>query len=344
MSKQFRIAVIGAGVMGRDHIRYIGNEERAVLAGIADPMPAAAELAQSLGVPFFEDHKKMMDELKPDGVIIASPNKLHIPQGYDALERGIPTLIEKPISDDLDEAREYARAVEAKGLPVLVGQHRRHNPMVQKAKEIISAGMLGQIVSVSLHYMIYKPDNYYDIEWRRRKGAGPILVNMVHDVDLMRYLIGEITELQAMIANKARGFEVEDTAVVNMRFDTGTIGSITLSDAGVSPWSWEATARENPFFAPESGDCYYIAGTKAGLTLPQLKLWHYKGINSWSEPLACEKQAVKPGLPHVLQLKHFCDVLEGKAKPIVTPDDAIRSVAALTAIKTAAEQGGTYTL
>lgn len=340
MSKKHRIAVVGAGVMGRDHIKYITNEERAELAAIADPMPAAKELADSLGVPFFEDHKAMMTQVKPDGVIIASPNKLHIPQAYDALELGIPTLIEKPISDDLDEAREYAKAAESKGLPVLVGQHRRHNPYVQKAKEIISSGRLGHIVAISLHYLIYKPDNYYDVEWRRKKGAGPILVNMVHDIDLMRYLIGEIVQIQAMTANKARGFEVEDTAVVNVRFDNGTIGSITLSDAGVSPWNWETTARENPFFRPETDDAYYIAGTKGGLTMPQLKLWSYEGVNSWNEPLACYKQAVTPALPHVMQLKHFCDVLDGKAKPIVPPSDAIRSVATLTAIKTAAEDGG----
>lgn len=89
-------------------------------------------------------------------------------------------------------------------------------------------------MAISLHYLLYKPDNYYDIEGgAKRRGAdsrqhGPRF-------DLMRYLIGEIVKIQVMTANKARGFEVEDTAVVNVRFDNGTIGSITLSDAGVSP-------------------------------------------------------------------------------------------------------------
>lgn len=345
MSKQNRIAVIGAGVMGRDHIKYIGNEERATLAAISDPMPAAKELAASLGVPYFADHKEMLDGVELDGVIIASPNKLHIPQAYDTLERNIPTLIEKPVSDDLDAAREFAKAAEAKGTPMLVGQHRRHNPYVKRAKEIISSGELGHIVAVSMHYLIYKPDNYYDIEWRRKKGAGPILVNMVHDIDLLRYLVGEIVEIQAMTANKARGFEVEDTAVVNLRLENGTIVSITLSDAGVSPWNWETTSRENPFFLPQTDDAYYFAGTKGGLTLPQCKYWKYdKGLNSWNEPMGCHLQAVTPALPHVMQLKHFCDVVEGKAKPIVPPADAIKSVAALTAIHKAAADGGTIKL
>ena len=74
---------------------------------------------------------------------------------------------------------------------MLVVQHRRHNPFVQKAKQIIEGGELGRLTVSSLHYMIYKNDEYFDVEWRRMKGAGPILVNLVHDVDLLRYLLGE---------------------------------------------------------------------------------------------------------------------------------------------------------
>ncbi len=86
--------------------------------------------------------------------------------------------------------------------------------------------------------MIYKNDEYFDVEWRRKKGAGPILVNLVHDVDLLRYLLGEPVAVQGMQSSAARGFETEDSAVVNVRFADGALASMTISDATASPWNW----------------------------------------------------------------------------------------------------------
>lgn len=99
------------------------------------------------------------------------------------------------IADAFEGARATAKAA---GVPVLVGQHRRHNPFVKKAKQIIESGALGKLTVSSFHYMIYKNDEYFDVEWRRKKGAGPILVNLVHDIDLLRYLLGEPVAIQGM--------------------------------------------------------------------------------------------------------------------------------------------------
>ena len=117
--------------------------------------------------------------------------------------------------------------------------------------------------------MIYKNDEYFDVEWRRKKGAGPILVNLVHDVDLLRYLLGEPVAVQGMQSSAARGFETEDSAVVNVRFADGALASMTISDATASPWNWEATAREDPQYRPFDADAYFIGGTKGALSLPR---------------------------------------------------------------------------
>ena len=340
MTEQLKLAVVGAGAMGRDHIRYIQDDPGATLAAIADPTDEAHALADSLGVPWFADCEEMARAGGLDGVVIASPNHLHLANARTALAHGIPALVEKPISDDLDDARAFAAEARESGVPVLVGQHRRHNPKARRAKEIIESGALGTIVAVSVHYGIYKPDGYFDIPWRRQKGAGPILVNMVHDVDMLRFLFGEPVAVQGMAANRARGFEVEDTAVVNVRFADGTLGSITLSDAAASPWNWESTSRENPFFAPFDTDAYHIMGTKGSLSMPQLKLFtHDGGVSDWTKPFVCEIQGVREGLPHRLQLKHFLEVIHGEATPLVTPEDAIKSLEVLNAIKRAADEG-----
>lgn len=338
-SKPLRIAIAGAGAMGQNHIRMVNEEPRTSLVAIADPAPQAQVLADRNEVPLFTDVESMLDEVKPDGIIIASPNSLHIPNAYVALSRSVPALIEKPLSDNTDTARRFVEDVNNSDVKFLVGQHRRHNPRVRAAKNIIESGVLGRLVTISLHYMVYKPDNYFDVEWRRQEGAGPILVNMVHDVDLLRHLIGEPSEIQALSSSSTRGFKTEDSAVANIRFDNGALGSITLSDASVSPWNWEATSREDPFYSPFNADAFLISGTKGALTLPRLHMYSYDGESSWTKPLNCEIKGVKDAQPHSEQLKHFCDVIEGKAEPLVTPEDALRTLEALNLIKEAAKSG-----
>ena len=256
-----RIAVIGAGAMGRNHIRFVTEEPEAELVAIADAFEGARATAEAAGVPFYTDPAQMMDEIKPEAVIIATPNDLHLGVAREAVKRNIVPLVEKPISNDLEDAQAFAAEAETAGVPVLVGQHRRHNPFVNKAKEIIESGELGKLTVSSFHYMIYKNDEYFDVEWRRKKGAGPILVNLVHDVDLLRYLLGEPVAVQGMQSSAARGFETEDSAVVNVRFADGALASMTISDATASPWNWEATAREDPQYRPFDADAYFIGGT-----------------------------------------------------------------------------------
>lgn len=334
-----RIAVIGAGGMGRNHIRFVQDEPEAELVAIADAFEGAKATADAAGVPFFTDSSVMMDQVKPDAVIIATPNGLHLPIAREAVRRHIPALVEKPISDDLADAERFAAEAEKAGVPVLVGQHRRHNPFVRKAKEIIDAGALGQLTVSSFHYMIYKNDEYFDVEWRRKKGAGPILVNLVHDVDLMRYLLGEPTAIQGMQSSAARHFETEDSAVVNVRFANGALASMTISDATAAPYNWEATSREDPQYRPYDTDAILIGGTKGSLSLPRLHLTTYDGASSWHKPLKTDVPAVDYAQPHRMQLKHFVRVVRGEEEPLVTPADNVKTLRVLGAVKQAAETG-----
>ncbi len=334
-----RIAVVGAGAMGRNHIRFVVEEPACELVAIADAFEGARETADKAGVPFFTDPAQMMDEVKPDGIIIATPNGLHLSVAREAVSRGIVPLVEKPISDDLADAERFAAEADKAGVPVLVGQHRRHNPFVSKAKEIIDGGELGQLTVSSFHYMIYKNDEYFDVEWRRKKGAGPILVNLVHDVDLLRYLLGEPVAVQGMQSSAARGFETEDSAVINVRFANGSLASMTISDATAAPWNWEATAREDPQYRPFNADAYFIGGTKGALSLPRLQLTSYDGASSWHKPLKVDVPAVDPALPHKMQLKHFIKVVRREEAPVVTPADNVKTLRTLFAVKKAAETG-----
>ena len=103
-----RIAVIGAGAMGRNHIRFVTEEPEAELVAIADAFEGARATAEAAGVPFYTDPAQMMDEVKPEAVIIATPNDLHLGVAREAVKRNIVPLVEKPISNDLEDAQAFA--------------------------------------------------------------------------------------------------------------------------------------------------------------------------------------------------------------------------------------------
>ncbi|MFC7557311.1 Gfo/Idh/MocA family oxidoreductase [Pseudoroseomonas wenyumeiae] len=110
----------------------------------------------------------------------------------------------------------------------------------------------------------------------------------------MRYLCGEIETVQAMTGNTARGFEVEDSAAVLLRFRSGALATLTLSDAVPSPWCWDQTVGENSAFVRHEANAYRLCGTEASLEIPSLTLWRYAGARGWSEQLAREVPNIPP--------------------------------------------------
>ena len=106
-----------------------------------------------------------------------------------------------------------------------------------------------------------------------------------------------------------------------------------------SPWTWEATAREDPQYRPFDADAYFIGGTKGALSLPRLHQFSYDGASNWHKPLQMEIPAVDPALPHKMQLKHFVKVVRREVEPVVTPADNVKTLTLLNAIKEAAETG-----
>lgn len=339
-----KLAVLGAGLIGRKHCELIASFSGTELAVIIDPVPSVAELAEQYGAKwypsldaFFEADRA--DAPAIDGAVIATPNDCHAPQALRLIERKIPLLIEKPIADSAENARLIQTAAAASSIPVLVGHHRRHNPLIKKAKTLIDDGAIGRPLSVSMLCWLMKPDHYFDVDWRRRKGAGPIYINLSHDLDLLRYLLGDVVQVYAQQRHDARGYEVEDTACIMLNCDNGALATISLSDTIVAPWSWEHTAGENPAYPRTSEHAYLIGGTHGSLGLPNLSLWQAQSERSWWQPMQQLKPIYGNEDPFISQLEHFTEVISGTAQPLITPDDGVANVQIIDAIKISAETG-----
>jgi predicted dehydrogenase len=339
-----KIAVMGAGLIGKRHAERVLAQQDTDLSSIIDPSSAGREFAASVGVNWSSTFAQAADSQRPDGVIVATPNQLHVENALEVVAAGIPVLVEKPIADDVDAATALVLAGEQAGIPLLVGHHRRYNPMIQMAKHILDSGKLGRLITVHGTFWVAKPDEYFDAPWRREPGAGPIFVNLVHDVDLFRYLVGEICSVHAMESNGIRQHSVEDTAVVSMRFANGVLATLSASDAVASPWSWEMTTGENPAFPQQDQFCYQIGGTHGSLGIPHIELWTNASRPDWLERLVRERIPFVPADPLVAQLGHFCDVIRGKAKPFVSGQEGLATLRVIEAIKKSALLGQTVHL
>src|SRR5262249_54864874 len=195
------------------------------LCGIADPSPAANAVAQTSGAALYPSINALIERERPDGVIVATPNKLHVENGVDCVRHGVAVLVEKPIADSVAEAMQLVDAAERARVPLLVGHHRRHSSFIECARKVVSEGALGRLVAVTGAALFYKPDGYFDeAPWRREPGGGPILINMIHEVDDLRALCGEIVAVQAMASNATRAHVVEDTVAVTLQFANDALG------------------------------------------------------------------------------------------------------------------------
>ena len=166
-----KIAVIGAGVIGRTHIETLGRTEGMRLSAIVDPMEAGARLAEELGVAAFREPGDLLKAGVADAVVVATPNESHVPISTRFLDANIPVLLEKPVANTIEEGRQLEEAVARTGVPLLVGHHRRHNPIIKTAKKAIDNGDIGDLVTAVVNSTLTKPSDYF-VAWRIAQGTG----------------------------------------------------------------------------------------------------------------------------------------------------------------------------
>ncbi|MER0236702.1 Gfo/Idh/MocA family oxidoreductase [Fulvimarina sp. MAC8] len=341
MARDTNLAVVGAGLIGRRHCAAIAMADGVSLSALVDPAPEASGVASALGVPWFRSLPELIAAGAAEGVILATPNTLHAEGTEACVEAGLPVLVEKPIFTDLGVGLAILDRAEVRGVPVAVGHHRRHNPLIKRARQAIEEGDLGRIVAVQATAWFMKPETYFEVDWRREKGAGPVYLNLIHDIELLLHLCGPICDVRAVESNAVRGNDVEETAVVLLTFENGALGTISASDTVVAPWSWELTARENPAYPATAETCYWIGGTHGSLSLPNLSLWTNPGERSWWEPISETKLTFGFDDPLVLQAAQFGRVVRDEEAPLVPGRDGLAALTVIEAIKRAAASGET---
>lgn len=303
-----RLLIAGIGLIGARHLAHATAMPGIEVVGVIDP-----SLRQD-DVPHFDDISAV--NVEADGIVIATPSHLHADHAEAAAARGWHMLIEKPVAHSLQAADRIIQASERAGVQTLVGHHRRHHASVARLKNLLGEGVIGTPILASMIWAMKKPDPYFQVPWRAGPDGSPVMINLVHEVDLLRFLFGDVLHVQGIGSNTHRGAARVESGAVLLGFDGGMTASIGFADTSASPYGFEAGTGENPNIATTGEDYLRICGTDGAIAFPSLTVW--SGAADWSQTPMRADYPVDTNVPLVAQLQHFCDVCAGRIGPLIS--------------------------
>jgi predicted dehydrogenase len=234
-SKQYRVAIIGTGAIAGSHITALraAGERVEIVAAVDVDEARSAEFAAKHNIPaHFASAAKMLEQVRPDLVHIATPPATHAPLIIDCLEASASVYCEKPLCASLAEFDQITKVEEHTGHFVSTVFQWRFGSAAQHLKRLIAAGELGKPLIGTCLTLWYRDLAYYAVPWRGKWATelgGPTLGHGIHLTDLFLWLFGEWTELSAMVGTLDRPIEVEDASMALVKFANGAMGSITNS-------------------------------------------------------------------------------------------------------------------
>ena len=341
-----KIAVVGgSGLIGKRHCQHVAGNPRADFCAIVDPSPAAAEIAASFNVFLYTSIDALLkSDHKPEAAIVCTPNHTHVPISVELAKAGVHLLCEKPISQDVASAERLIDVVRMNDVKLLVGHHRRFNPYIVALKKAIDSELLGQIIAVNALWTTIKPREYFEGQnaWRSNKvHGGVVLINFIHDIDLMHHLFGPVTRVHAeqTLSQRSQAVNaVDEGAALTLRFASGVVGTFIISDHVASPHSFEQGTGENPSLPASGLDAYRVFGSRGTLSFPDMKWSSFQDLEpSWNNSMKCRTLEIEDSdvPPLVSQLDHFIDVCKGISSPTCTGEEALQALVVCEGIRAA---------
>lgn len=222
--------LVGAGGISQSYVQAFGQTDMARICGVADIRPeAAGALAEGLSCTAFTSHKTLQEKAKPEAVIICTPPNTHPEIADYFVSQGVHVLCEKPLCTDSGSARKMVAAADRAGVLLTMASKFRYVEDVIRAKSILTSGILGEIILFENAFTSRVDMTHRWNSNPAMSGGGVLIDNGTHSVDLMRYFLGPIDQVQAVEGKRVQSLEVEDTARIFIRSHEGVMGSIDLS-------------------------------------------------------------------------------------------------------------------
>ena len=324
-----RVGVIGAGVMGRNHVRVLRELGEVDLVGVADAsLDAAVKVAAIHGTRGYASHKELFEREKPEAVIVAAPTNSHHALVVDALAAGCHVFVEKPIAATLEEADDLvARAATAQRV-LAVGHIERYNPAVIELKRRLAEGQLGRVFQLTARRLGPFPQRVRDV--------GVVVDLATHDIDVMRYLTG--SEIVRVYAETRREVHTtrEDLVSGLLKFDDGAVGLLQINWLTPSKIRELAVTGERGMFRADylTQDLYFHENAEVAEHNWQ-QITMLRGVSEGS----MIQYAIQKREPLRSELEAFMRAIAGDTSGIVTGEDGRKALLLALALVESGEEG-----
>jgi predicted dehydrogenase len=305
--------IAGLGSIGRRHMRNLvalGETDIVLFRTRKATMPED-ELA---AFPQETDLQEALQKHKPDAVIVANPTALHLDVAIPAAEAGCTILLEKPVSHSLERLDQFEAAIQKSRSKVLVGFQFRFHPGLVRAKQLISDGEIGRVISAHVHFGEYLPAWHPWEDYRKGYAAradmgGGVVLTQCHALDYLPWLVGKVESAWGFTAKLSDlEVDVEDTAKIGLRFEGGALGSLHL-DYNQQPPSHHfeviGTKGSLQWNLSDGATRIYRAEKKEWETYPLSAGW-------------------ERNVMFMEQMQHFVAVVRGEVQPSCSLEDGVR--------------------
>jgi predicted dehydrogenase len=338
-----KFLIAGLGSIGRRHLRNLRalGESDILLYRTGRATLPDDELSD---LPVETNLRRALD-LNPAAVIVANPTALHLDVAIPAAEAGCHILLEKPVSGSMERLDELAAAAKKSGSRILVGFQFRFHPTLQKAAELITGDVIGQVLTAHAHWGEYLPNWHPWEDFRQSYAAranlgGGVILTLTHPLDYVRWLAGEVESIWSFNGHiSPLEVDVEDVAEIGLRFANGAVGGVHVNYVQRPPVHRMEIVGTNGTLRWDNSD---------GI-LRVYRLSAAYGTSSDHPPAPVEERFAPPegferNTMFLDQMRHFIGVARGEAEPACTLDDGVRALQMALAAKQSEEQGKTISM
>ena len=334
--RTIRFAVVGCGRISKNHFESIAkHHDRAELVAVCDVDPSAlAGAASSYGVPGFSSLEALLEGSDPDIVVLTTPSGLHPQQTIQVARAGRHVMTEKPMATRWEDGKRMVEECDKAGVRLFVVKQNRRNATLQLLKRAVEEKRFGRLYMVNINVFWTRPQEYYDsAKWRGtwEFDGGALMNQASHYVDLLDWLIGPIESLHAYTATLARDIEVEDTAVMNLKWRSGALGSMN-----VTMLTYPKNLEGSITLLGEKGSVRI-----GGVAVNEIQHWEFAESHPDDDRIkdANYQTTSVYGFGHPLYYDNVLQVLRGEAEPETDGREGLKSLEVLIAAYISARDG-----
>ncbi|WP_409968979.1 Gfo/Idh/MocA family oxidoreductase [Bengtsoniella intestinalis] len=346
-----RAGIIGCGKVADFHAKaFIALPESELVAVCGRDMTKTEAYAARYNVAAYTDVKTMVQEQKLDVVAVCSPHPLHAQHAVAAADCGCHVMVEKPLAASLADCNAIVEAAERNGVTIGTLVQRRFYPPCVRMKQAIDDGKLGTPILGTVHMLGWRDEAYYNSDpWRGTwagEGGGVMATQATHQIDLLLWFMGDVDEVYGVHCNFNHPYiEVEDTAVVIVKFKNGAIGNLVMSNSQ-DPALYGKVAVHGSNGASvgvqTDGGAMFIAGVSEIEEAPYNDIWTIVGEVALKEQYQAHDEAAFKEADmyyyHKLQMADFLHAIVNGTRPLVDARDGRRTTELFTAVYESCKQ------